>query len=344
LLPLLKLLDSKNGSLQHNAAFALYGVADNEDYVSDFIKVGGVQKLQDGEFIVQATKDCVAKTLKRLEEKINGRVLKHLLYMMRVGEKSVQRRVALALAHLCAPEDQRTIFIDNNGLDLLLDLLISMSSKHQQDGSAALYKLANKAAALSPMDAAPPSPTPQVYLGEQYVNSSTLSDVTFLVEGKRFYAHRIALLASSDAFRAMFDGGYREKDARDIEIPNIRWDVFELMMRFIYTGSVQVTSEIAQDVLRAADQYLLEGLKRLCEYTIAKDVNLDNVSDMYDLSEAFHAVSLRHTCILYILEHFNKICTRAGSAQLIQRVIPELRNFLTKALSSRSPSDNTAQT
>ncbi|PWZ09844.1 hypothetical protein Zm00014a_002226 [Zea mays] len=337
LVPLLKLLDSKNGSLQHNAAFALYGVADNEDYVSDFIKVGGVQKLQDGEFIVQATKDCVAKTLKRLEEKINGRVLKHLLYLMRVGEKSVQRRVALALAHLCAPEDQSSVFIDNNGLDLLLDLLISMSSKHQQDGSAALYKLANKAAALSPMDAAPPSPTPQackriikfkftlyyVYLGEQYVNSSTLSDVTFLVEGWYYF---MTLISS-------------EKDARDIEIPNIRWDVFELMMRFIYTGSVQVTSEIAQDLLRAGDQYLLEGLKRLCEYTIAKDVNLDNVSDMYDLSEAFHAVSLRHTCILYILEHFNKICTRAGSAQLIQRVIPELRNFLTKALSSsRSPS------
>ena len=332
LLPLLKLLDSKNGSLQHNAAFALYGVADNEDYVSDFVKVGGVQKLQDGEFIVQATKDCVAKTLKRLEEKINGRVLKHLVYLMRVGEKSVQRRVALALAHLCAPEDQRTIFIDNNGLDLLLDLLVSGSSKHQQDGSVALYKLANKAAALSPMDAAPPSPTPQVYLGEQYVNSSTLSDVTFLVEGKRFYAHRIALLASSDAFRAMFDGGYREKDARDIEIPNIRWDVFELMMRFIYTGSVEVTNELAQDLLRAADQYLLEGLKRLCEYTIAQDVNLDNVSDMYDLSEAFHAMSLRHTCVLFILEQFDKICTRPGFSQLIQRVIPELRNFFAKAL------------
>ena len=33
LLPLLKLLDSKNGSLQHNAAFALYGVADNEVFM-----------------------------------------------------------------------------------------------------------------------------------------------------------------------------------------------------------------------------------------------------------------------------------------------------------------------
>ncbi|KAG2727486.1 hypothetical protein I3760_01G159600 [Carya illinoinensis] len=312
LVPLLKLLDSKNGSLQHNAAFALYGLADNEDNVSDFIRVGGVQKLQDGEFIVQATKDCVAKTLKRLEEKIHGRVLNHLLYLMRVAEKAVQRRVALALAHLCSLDDQRTIFIDKNGLELLLGLLGSSSLKQQLDGAVALFKLANKAMALSPVDAAPPSPTPQVYLGEQYVDNPTLSDVTFLVEGRRFYAHRICLLASSDAFRAMFDGGYREKDARDIEIPNIRWEVFQLMMRFIYTGSVEVTLDIAQDLLRAADQYLLEGLKRLCEYTIAQDISLDNVSNMYELSEAFHAMSLRHTCILFILEQFDKLSARPG--------------------------------
>ncbi|KAK8684814.1 hypothetical protein V6N13_040830 [Hibiscus sabdariffa] len=332
LIPLLKLLDSKNGSLQHNAAFALYGLADNEDNVSDFIRVGGVQRLQDGEFIVQATKDCVAKTLKRLEEKIHGRVLNHLLYLMRVAEKPVQRRVALALAHLCSPDDHRTIFIDNNGLELLLGLLGSTSAKQQLDGAVALYKLSNKAMTLSPMDAAPPSPTPQVYLGEQYVNNSTLSDVTFLVEGRRFYAHRICLLASSDAFRAMFDGGYREKDARDIEIPNIKWEVFEMMMRFIYTGSVDVTLDVAQDLLRAADQYLLEGLKRLCEYTIAQDILLENVSNMYELSEAFHAMSLRHTCILFILEHFDKLSARPGHLHLIQRIVPEIRDYFAKAL------------
>ncbi|KAH8500373.1 hypothetical protein H0E87_015582 [Populus deltoides] len=334
LVPLLKLLDSKNGSLQHNAAFALYGLADNEDNVSDFISVGGVQKLQDGEFIVQATKDCVAKTLKRLEEKIHGRVLNHLLYLMRVAEKAVQRRVALALAHLCSPDDQRAIFIDNCGLDLLLGLLGSSSLKQQLDGAIALYRLANKATTLSPVDAAPPSPTPQVYLGEQYVNNPTLSDVTFLVEGRRFYAHRICLLASSDAFRAMFDGGYREKDARDIEIPNIRWEVFELMMRFIYTGSVDVTLIIAQDLLRAADQYLLEGLKRLCEYTIAGDITLENIGSMYELSEAFHAISLRHRCILFILEQFDKLSDKPRHAQLIQHIIPEIRNYFEKALTN----------
>ncbi|GJW95814.1 transmembrane 9 superfamily member 11-like protein [Tanacetum coccineum] len=101
-----------------------------------------------------------------------------------------------------------------------------------------------------------------VYLGEEYVNDPMLSDVTFIVEGKRFYAHRIGLISSSDAFRAMFDGGYKERDAKDVQIPNIRWETFELMMRFIYTGSVEVNMGIAQDLLKAADQYLLDGLKQ----------------------------------------------------------------------------------
>ncbi|KAH7838483.1 hypothetical protein Vadar_027115 [Vaccinium darrowii] len=339
IVPLLKLLDSKNGSLQHNAAFALYGLADNEDNVVDFVRFGGIQKLQEGEFIVQPTRDCVAKTLKRLEEKIHGRVLSHLLYLMRISEKFIQRRVAMALAHLCLPDDRKAIFVDNNGLELLLELLESTNMKQQQDVSVALYKLATKASSLSPMDAAPPSPTPQVYLGEQYVNNPTLSDVTFLVEGKRFYAHRICLLASSDAFRAMFDGGYREKDAKDVEIPNIRWDVFELMMRYIYTGSVDVNLDIAQELLRAADQYLLEGLKRLCEYAIAQDISAENVSIMYELSESFNALSLKHACILFILEKFDKLSAMPWCSHLIQRVLPEMRNYFARALSRRTQTE-----
>ncbi|KAM7488628.1 hypothetical protein LguiB_026112 [Lonicera macranthoides] len=211
LVPLLKLLDSRNGSLQHNAAFALYGLADNE-----------------------ATKDCVAKTLKRLEEKIHGR--KYVL---------------------CA------------GLEFLIGLLGSTSLKQQLDGSAALYKLANKATTLSLVDAAPPSPTPQG-------NGSMPIEFVYLLLQMHFEPCLMVVIG------------------------------------FIYTGSGDITLDIAQDLLRAADQYLLEGLKRLCEYTIAQDISLENVSSMYELSDAFHAMSLRHTCILFILEHFHKLNTRPG--------------------------------
>ncbi|RAL43503.1 hypothetical protein DM860_012644 [Cuscuta australis] len=333
---LIKLLDSKNRSLQHNSAFALFGLADNEDNVADLIKDGGVQKLLDGDFVVQPTRECVDKTLKSLEEKINGRVLYHLLYLMSVGEKIVQRRIALALAHFCSPQDQKTIFLDNNGLELLLELVESTSVKCQRDASMALCKIADKASSISHVDAAPLSPVPQVYLGEQYVNNQTLSDVSFLVEGKRFYAHRICLLASSDAFRAMFDGGYREKEAKDIEIPNIKWDVFELMMRYVYTRSVQVNSDIAQDLLRASDQYLLEGLKGQCEYAIAKDMSVENVSFMFELSEAFNALSLRSACILFILQNFDKLNAIGSFSQLIEHMLPEIRSYFVGALTRSS--------
>ncbi|CAA0832100.1 ARM REPEAT PROTEIN INTERACTING WITH ABF2 [Striga hermonthica] len=259
-------------------------------------------------------------------------VLRHLLYLMRIGEKVVKSRVALTLAHLCSSDDHKIIFIDNNGLDLLLELLVSTNLKHQRDCSMALCRLADKANSLSLMDVAPPSPIPQVYLGEQFVNNPTLSDVTFLVEGKRFYAHRICLLASCDAFRAMFDGGYRERDAKDIEIPNIRWDIFELMMRYIYTGSVVVNLDIVQDLLMAADQYLLEGLKRLCEYAIAQNISVENVSLMFELSEAYNALSLRHACILFILQKFDSLCNLPWYPQLIQRVLPEIRNYFVRLL------------
>ncbi|OMP05069.1 BTB/POZ-like protein [Corchorus olitorius] len=332
IMPLLRLLDSKSGPLQHNSAFTLYGLADNEDNAVDIIRTGGAQKLQEGEFIVQPTKDCVAKTLKRLEEKIHGRVLNRLLYLMRLADKAVQTRVALALAHLCAPDDRKKVFVDNNGLELLLGLLESTSFKQQQDGAAALYTLATKGGSLSSVDTAPPSPTPQVYLGEQYVNNPTLSDITFLVEGKRFYAHRICLLASSDAFRAMFDGGYKERDAKDVEIPNIGWDVFKLMMRFIYTGSVKVELDIAHELLGAADQYLIDGLKRTCEYAIAQDISVENVSEMYELAEAFNAMTLQEACILFILEQIERLSTKPWYRRLIERIIPDIRKYFVKAL------------
>jgi hypothetical protein len=72
-----------------------------------------------------------------------------------------------------------------SGMEVLLEMLTLFTNpKQQRDGALAFCTLAKKAMALSPIDAAPLPPTPQAYLGEQYVNSCTLSDVTFLVEGE----------------------------------------------------------------------------------------------------------------------------------------------------------------
>uniref|UniRef100_M4CXB3 BTB domain-containing protein n=1 Tax=Brassica campestris TaxID=3711 RepID=M4CXB3_BRACM len=332
IISLLNLLDVNTGSVQHNAAFALYGLADNEENLADFIKAGGIQRLQDDNFTVQPTRDCVVRTLKRLENKVHGPVLNQLLYLMRTTEKPIQMRIALALAHLCDPKDGKLIFIDNNGVEFLLELLYLSGMKQQKYSSRALFELARKATSFAPEDSAPSSPTQRVFLGAEFVNNPTLSDVTFLVDGKQFYAHKICLVASSDIFRAMFDGLYKERNAQNVEIPNITWEVFELMMRFIYTGRIDITKHLAQELLVAADQYLIEGLKRLCEYTIAQDICVDNIPLMYDLADTFNASALRRACTLYVLEHYTKLSSETWFPMFIKKIIPEIRTYITDIL------------
>jgi hypothetical protein len=42
-------------------------------------------------------------------------------------------------------------------------------------------------------------------------------------------------------------------------------------------GTVEVTADIAQELLEASDQYMLEGLKRLCECAISTALCVENI-------------------------------------------------------------------
>ena len=343
--PLLDLLDDKNGSLQHNAAFALYGLADNEDDVAEMVKVGAVQRLLDADLVLQASKDCVGKTIQRLKDKCKDKPLQYLEYLLRPtiragpAERELQRRVAVALAHLCRQVDAHDIFNNRGGLDVLLDMLTvtkpysaaggspeseeeggtgdkgskaqreaERDATAQKDAARALVVLATEKCSQSVWDVAPAAPEPQeLKLPDSYVNNPTSSDVTFVVDGQDFFAHRIALQAASDTFRAMFEGGYREAQrdsASKIEIPNISRPVFEAMMRCIYTGTVDVTQDIAFDMLRACDQYLLPGPKRLCEAVISESITVLNLPEIFELAEMYHAQGLGHACVLFAVKNF----------------------------------------
>lgn len=51
---------SQSANLQHNAAFALYGLADNEDNIASIVREGGVQTLQACEQLVQVKELAVS--------------------------------------------------------------------------------------------------------------------------------------------------------------------------------------------------------------------------------------------------------------------------------------------
>ena len=52
------------------------------------------------------------KTLKRLEERMQGRVLAQILYNMHCADRYMQHRTATALARLAREQDLKLVFVD----------------------------------------------------------------------------------------------------------------------------------------------------------------------------------------------------------------------------------------
>ena len=352
--PLLDLLDSDETNLQHNAAFALYGLADNEDNVPDIIREGTVQRLMNGELKAQPSKDCVNKTLKRLEEKVDGRVLKYLVYLMRSSNKGEQQCIAIALAHLCSDDQQRVIFDEQGGLDILLEMYSAYEGDlfpyAMKDAAGALFKVSqNMKALLSaryPNDAVPLPATPETHLADEHFNNPELSDIVFFSDrdgGWEFHAHKIAFTHVSDEFHQLIDQ-HKVADTQqgDSHMP-VRVDMSDVMqkdefhglMQFVYQGNIVVDEDLtwendangvdplAQRLLQFAHRYEMNGLKRHCEFCMEEYLQPDLMDHpkceflqgFISFAERCNADNFIRACALFALQHHGLICKSIGDAE-----------------------------
>ncbi len=101
---------------------------------------------------------------------------------------------------------------------------------------------------------------------EKLFSSKSGSDVTFIIAGQEIKAHKSILSVKSPVFAAMFKPGIQEEITGRIDIPaGISPDIFNELLRFIYTGRVQFTKSNAEPLLAASDQYSISSLKSKCE-------------------------------------------------------------------------------
>lgn len=63
----------------------------------------------------------------------------------------------------------------------------------------------------------------------KYVNNPELSDVTFRVEGRLFYAHKIVLVTASPRLRAMLSSKLCEGGTPTVQINDIRYHIFQVI-------------------------------------------------------------------------------------------------------------------
>ncbi|KAL6843190.1 hypothetical protein ACP4OV_026903 [Aristida adscensionis] len=108
------------------------------------------------------------------------------------------------------------------------------------------------------------------------------ADVTFIVGGDTFAAHKIVLAARSPVFMAEFYGQMRESGTDSVTIEDMQPAVFSALLHFIYNDLLpdmsdlegKDYSEMIWHLLVAADRYAMERLKLVCQSIIGKNLDL----------------------------------------------------------------------
>ncbi|KAL6857235.1 hypothetical protein ACP4OV_018617 [Aristida adscensionis] len=158
------------------------------------------------------------------------------------------------------------------------------------------------------------------------------ADVTFLVGGETFHAHRLVLAVRSPVFKAQLFGPMKESGTQSLTICEMQPAVFKLLLHYIYTESLpsmygddkaNKSYDMLCHLLKAADRYGIERLKAICERMLWIELDVVNVSMTLALADQHHCHQLKEACLEFMELLMEFVVTTKGYKQL-KRDFPSL--------------------
>ncbi|KAM4618710.1 ankyrin repeat and BTB/POZ domain-containing protein 2 [Polymixia lowei] len=158
-------------------------------------------------------------------------------------------------------------------------------------------------------------------LDPHFLNNREMSDVTFMVEGKPFYGHRVLLITASDRFKSLLvPSGPDGSPNKEIEISEVKYNIFQMMMSYLYCGGTESLKTNVSDLLEllsTASLFQLGALQRHCELICSQHISLDNAVSIYKTAKAYASVELSSFCEGYFLQHMPALLEREGFRSLL---------------------------
>ncbi|KAK3122196.1 hypothetical protein QOZ80_8BG0666300 [Eleusine coracana subsp. coracana] len=167
-----------------------------------------------------------------------------------------------------------------------------------------------------------PPPDLGTHLGN-LLDCTVGADVSFVVGGETFPAHRSVLAAWSPVFKAELFGSMADAATTTITVQDMDPAAFEAMLRFMYTDALLPADDaldMMQHLLAAADRYALDRLKLLCAAKLWDSVSVDTVASILVSAEAYSVPELKRKCIDFFCrkKNFKKVAFTEGFAILLQ--------------------------
>ncbi|XP_032109221.1 BTB/POZ domain-containing protein 9-like isoform X2 [Sapajus apella] len=151
-------------------------------------------------------------------------------------------------------------------------------------------------------------------IGEEY------GDVTFVVEKKRFPAHRVILAARCQYFRALLYGGMRESQPEaEIPLQDTTAEAFTMLLKYIYTGRATLTDEkeeVLLDFLSLAHKYGFPELEDSTSEYLCTILNIQNVCMTFDVASLYSLPKLTCMCCMFMDRNAQEVLSSEGFLSL----------------------------
>ncbi|XP_060586164.1 uncharacterized protein LOC132741914 [Ruditapes philippinarum] len=137
-------------------------------------------------------------------------------------------------------------------------------------------------------------------------NQSLWTDVIFRfkdhAEVATIKAHKTVLAARSQVFQAMFFGPCADKNDQ-VELEHVTRETFDLFLRYVYSDTVDLSTETVFEILRTAHCYQVSSLVQFCAVFLMNVITTDNACDVLSNAMLYDLTALRDTCCSFIDNH-----------------------------------------
>ena len=135
-----------------------------------------------------------------------------------------------------------------------------------------------------------------------------LCDITLVAkEGNEFKAHRNVISAASPFFSKLLNSDMREKEEGVIRFEEISESILGVIVKFIYTGSIEVNRKNAKNLIIAADYLLLESLKVIAGGFLEKQMSNYNCISTLHFAEKYRCQELVLRSTNFIQDNFTSV-------------------------------------
>uniref|UniRef100_A0A1A7Y108 Kelch-like 29 n=1 Tax=Iconisemion striatum TaxID=60296 RepID=A0A1A7Y108_9TELE len=143
------------------------------------------------------------------------------------------------------------------------------------------------------------------------------TDLKIIVEGKEFEVHQNVLASCSLYFKDLVkrsSGETRSGEMLELKMTNIGADVLQLLLEFVYTGSLVIDSANAKTLLEAANKFQFNTFCKVCVSFLEKQLTAANCLGVLAMAEAMSCTELHNMAKAFALQNFPEV---AGQEEIL---------------------------